>query len=151
LSVFLSRPTAAQTSNPVSWSTTMVRVGDQPGHLVVEEPGVSSSVAGPRHLGDGRAVFGAVHPRGVGLEEALHGPEIERPPVAAAFPLVIAGSTQPTPSTPALGRTPRSHVDHHGFGLLVEVDLLDHRRPVDTEHATPYVGTEHAILLASIS
>jgi hypothetical protein len=32
--------------------------------------------------------------------------------------------------------------------LLVEVDLLDHRRPVDTEHATPYVGTEHAILLA---
>jgi hypothetical protein len=42
-------------------------------------------------------------------------------------------------------------MDHHGFGLLVEVDLLDHRRPVDTEHATPYVGTEHAILLALFS
>ncbi len=24
---------------------------------------------------------------------------------------------------------------------------LDHRRPVDTEHPTPYVGTEHAALL----
>jgi hypothetical protein len=42
-------------------------------------------------------------------------------------------------------------VDHHRVGLLVEVDLLDHRRPVDTEHATPYVGTEHAILLATNS
>ena len=123
-------------------------VGDQPGHLVVEEPGVPGSVAGPGHLGDGRAVLGTVHPRGVGLEEALHRPEIERPPVAPALALVIAGSTHPAAPTPALGRTPRPHVDHHGFGLLVEVDLLDHRRPVDTEHATPYVGTEHAILLA---
>jgi hypothetical protein len=42
-------------------------------------------------------------------------------------------------------------VDHHGLGLLVEVDFLDHRRPVDTEHATPYVGTEHAILLVASS
>jgi len=42
-------------------------------------------------------------------------------------------------------------MDHHGFGLLVEVDLLDHRRPVDTERTTPYVDTEHAILLAESS
>jgi hypothetical protein len=28
-------------------------------------------------------------------------------------------------------------------GLLVERDRLDHRRPVDTEYATPYVGIEH--------
>jgi len=42
-------------------------------------------------------------------------------------------------------------VDHHRVGLLVEVDLLDHGRPVDTEHATPYVDTEHAILLATNS
>jgi hypothetical protein len=37
-------------------------------------------------------------------------------------------------------------MDHHRLGLLVEGDLLDHRGPVDTKHATPYVGTEHANL-----
>jgi hypothetical protein len=42
-------------------------------------------------------------------------------------------------------------MDHHRFRLLAEVDLFDHRRPVDTEHATPYVGAEHAILLAANS
>lgn len=35
--------------------------------------------------------------------------------------------------------------------LVVGVDLLDHRGPVDTERTTPYVGTEHAILLALVS
>jgi hypothetical protein len=32
--------------------------------------------------------------------------------------------------------------------FLVEFELLDLRRRADTEHATPYVGTEHAIHLA---
>ena len=34
-------------------------------------------------------------------------------------------------------------MDDHRVGLLVEVHIVDHRRPVDTEHTTPYVGTEH--------
>ena len=46
------------------------RVGDQPGHRVVEVAGVAGPVAGPGHLGDGRAVRRAVHPRRIGLEEA---------------------------------------------------------------------------------
>jgi len=127
------------------------RVGDQPGHLVVEEPGVTGTVASPGHLGDGRTVLGTVYPWDIGLKEALHGPEIDRPPVAPTFPLVIARGTHSAAPTSALGRAPEAHVDHHRFRLLVEVDLLDHRRPVDTEHATPYVGTEHAILLTSSS
>jgi len=39
-------------------------------------------------------------------------------------------------------------VDDHGFRIFGEVDRLDHRRPVDTEQYPPYVGTEHAILVA---
>jgi hypothetical protein len=39
-------------------------------------------------------------------------------------------------------------VDDHGIRHFVEVDRLDHRRPIDTEQFAPYVGTEHAILLA---
>jgi hypothetical protein len=42
-------------------------------------------------------------------------------------------------------------MDDHRFRLFIEVDRLDHRRPVDTEHFAPYVYTEHAILLAANS
>jgi hypothetical protein len=42
-------------------------------------------------------------------------------------------------------------VDDHGVGFFIEVDRLDHRRSVDTEHFAPYVYTEHAILLAANS
>jgi hypothetical protein len=74
--------------------------------------------------------------------------EVQRPPVPASFPLVIAGSTHSAPSTSSLRRAPGTDVDHHGIAFLVELDRLDHRRPVDTEQFAPYVGTEHAILLA---
>jgi hypothetical protein len=126
-------------------------VGHQPGHLVVEEPGVTGTVTSPGHLSDRRPVLGAAHPRGVGLEEALHRPEVDSPPVPPTFPLVITGSTHSAAPTSTLGGAAETYVDHHSFRLLVEVDLLDHRCPVDTEHTTPYVGTEHAILLAANS
>jgi hypothetical protein len=35
-------------------------VGDEPGQLVIEVPGVADAVAGPGHLGDCRSVLGAV-------------------------------------------------------------------------------------------
>ena len=185
--VFLSRPTAAQTSRPESWSTTTVRVsvpalvadlvdpdprqavegivrgpsvsddpgddradgppgdahqlgdrglrrvGDEPGNLVVEVPGVARAVAGPRHLGDGRAVRRAVHPGRVGLEEALNGPEVETPPPPPSLALVIAGCTHPAPTAPPLGRPPRSHMDDDDVRLRVDLHVLDHRRLVDTD------------------
>ena len=84
-----------------------------------------------------------VHPRGIGLEEAAQRPEVQSPPVAPALTLVIARRPHAAAPAPALGRTSRSYMDDHRFGLLVEVHILDHRGPVDTEHATPYVGTEH--------
>src|SRR5450756_595632 len=58
-----------------------------------------------------------------------------------------------TPTLPAtaLLRASGTDVDDHGSSLFVEVDRLDHRRPVDTEQFAPYVDTEHAILLASNS
>ena len=126
-------------------------VGHQPGDLVVEVPGVTGSVAGPGHLGDRRAVFGTLHPGSVGLQVTEQHAEVQCPPVPSSHPLVVAGGTAPAAPAAALGRAPRTDVDHHGFRLLVEVDRLDHRRPVDTEQFAPYVGCEHAILLALFS
>ena len=78
-------------------------------------------------------------------------PEIQGPPVLPALSLVVAGSTAPAAPAAALGRPPRTDVDDDGFRLFVEVDRLDHRRPVDTEQFALYVGSEHAILLAEFS
>ena len=71
--------------------------------------------------------------------------------VSPTLPLVVAGSTSPAAPAATLGRPPGADVDDDALRLLVEVDLLDHRRPVDTEQPAPYVGTEHATLLASFS
>src|SRR5208282_4407787 len=109
----------------------------------VEVPGMTGPVTRPGHLGHGRSVSRAVHSRGIGLEETPERPEVEGPPVASAFALVVARGAHSAPPAPALGGPSRTHVDHHCVGLLVEVHILDHRGPVDTEHATPYVGTEH--------
>lgn len=79
---------------------------------------------------------------GVGLEMAVEDTEVQRPPVPATLPLVIGGSTASAPPAAALRRTSGTDVDHHGLGLLVEVDSLDHCLPVDTEQFAPYVGTE---------
>jgi hypothetical protein len=38
-------------------------------------------------------------------------------------------------------------VDHHRIAILVDLDVFDHRPPVDTDHLPPYRGTEHAVLL----
>jgi hypothetical protein len=99
-------------------------------------------------LGDRGAVLGAVDPEGVGLQVAHQGAEVQCPPVPAPFSLVVAGSTTPAPATQSFRRASRTDVDHHGIGLLVEVDRLDHCLSVDTEDPAPYVYTEHAILLA---
>jgi hypothetical protein len=42
-------------------------------------------------------------------------------------------------------------MDHHGLCPFVEVDRIDDRLSVDAEQFPPYVGAEHAILLASFS
>jgi hypothetical protein len=61
-----------------------------------------------------------------------------------SFAAVIAGGSLPADPAAALGVPPRSDVSDNDVVLLVDLHRLDHRRPVDTEHATPYVGTEHA-------
>jgi len=38
-------------------------------------------------------------------------------------------------------------VGHYRVGLLVELDLLDHRAVIDTQHPTPYLDTQHPVLL----
>ena len=129
------------------------RVRHQPRRLVIERVGVPGVVARPRDLGDCRSVLGALHPRRLGLEEALHRPQIERPPPPPALTPVIPRSPRTAPPTPALRVTTRPDPrDHRALlVLLVLLDRLDHRRPVDTEHTPPYIDAEHAALPASLS
>ena len=56
------------------------------------------------------------------------------------------GIAGPAPTAATLGMAPGAPVDHHRVGLLIEIGVLDHRRPVDTERPTPSVGTNIAIL-----
>jgi hypothetical protein len=78
-------------------------VGDQPGHGVVEITRVTGTMSGPGDLGDGRSVHRALHPRGIGLEEAPERPEIEGPPVAPPLALVIARCARTAAPAAALG------------------------------------------------
>jgi hypothetical protein len=93
-------------------------------------------------------VFGTVHPGSVGLQMTEEHTDVEGPPVPSSDALVIAWGTYPAPATPALLRASGPDVDDDGISHFVEVDRLDDRLPVDTEQLGPYVGTEHANLLA---
>ena len=117
----------------------------EPGDTVIEVAGVSGVVACPGDLRHRRAVGGTVDPHRRALQEAPHPTQIHSPPVPPALPLVIARRPGSTAPAPAPSRPPRAHMDHDRVRRLVEDDLLDHRRPVDTDHPTPYVGIEHAI------
>jgi hypothetical protein len=122
-------------------------VGHEPRHLVVEVSGVTGPVAGPGHLGDRHPVLEAVDPWGVGLQITRHHAHVQGPPVATSLSLVVTGGLASAEAAAALLRAPRSHVNHQGFSLFVELHRLDNGRPVDTERATPYIGSEHANLL----
>ena len=78
-----------------------------------------------------------VHPRSVGLNVTGQHAEVHGPPVASPHPLVIARGATPTAPTMALLRAPGPDVDDDGIRLLVEVDRLDDRLPVDTEQFAP--------------
>jgi len=82
------------------------------------------------------------------LEVAEEDADVQCPPIPSTLPLVVAGGTLPAHATAAFLRAPRTDVGDHGTGIFVEVDRLDHRRPVDTEGTAPYLYSEHAILLA---
>ena len=70
---------------------------------------VAGVVTRPRGLGEGRPVFGAVHPQRLGLEETLHRAQVEGPPAAGG----------PSPRSYPEARTPqRPHRrSNHDYGL----------------------------------
>ena len=90
-------------------------VGDEPGRLVVEVPGMARPMAGPGHLGHGDAVGGARDPGRVGLEVTQKDAQIEGPPLASASALVIERGPHPTTPAAALARASWPDVDDHGF------------------------------------
>jgi len=119
-------------------------VGDEPGGQIVEVPGVAGPVAGPRDLGHGGAVGGAVDAGGVRLQEAAHRAEVDGPPPPPALAAIVQRGHLSAPAAPALRVPPGPHVGDHRVLPLVDLHPFDHRGPVDTEHPTPYRGTEHA-------
>ncbi len=84
------------------------------------------SVARPRHLGDHPAVGLTAHPRCVGLQPHLHGPEVETAPAPPAFPLVLAWGRPPADPAAALLGPLRSDVRDHRLGLLVDLHRFQH-------------------------
>ena len=119
----------------------------QPGHGVVKGPGVAGAVAGPGE-GDHRgAVLGAVHPGSVGFEERADLAQVEGPPSSASLAPVVARRWALAATAAALAKPPGAHVGHHRVGLLVELHPLDDRAVIDTEQATPYLDTQHPVLL----
>lgn len=116
----------------------VVGQGGDDGVAVAEDPPVEVDEGGDA-ISPGPGTPGieggnGLYATAVGSEAAHHHTDIEGPPVPPPVALVVAGGTHSTPSATALGRTPRADVDNHRIGLVVEVDLLDHRDPVDAEH-----------------
>jgi hypothetical protein len=117
--------------------------GGQPGDLVIEEPGVSGAVPGPRHGGHHHPVLGAGDPRRGGFQLGPHRAQVQRPPPAPALPLVIAGALLPADPAPAGQPLARPHAHGHrqlpravpGF-LLIPVHALDHG-VLAAEHSSP--------------
>ena len=117
-------------------------MGDEPGHLVVEVAGMARNVACPRDLRDRRPMLGAVDPRGVCLEDALERSEIEAAPPSPALPPVIARGTHAAASTATPGALAQAHMDDHRRIVVLDLHVLDHDVPVDTDDPAPHVGPE---------
>ena len=85
-----------------------------PGHR--NSVGMPGTVARPGHRGHRRPVFGAAHPRRLGLEHHLHGAPIQAPPPARTLTPVIP--RPPTATTAAAARNPTSwpHPRQHPAG-----------------------------------
>jgi hypothetical protein len=117
----------------------------QPRHLVVEGQGVARVVPRPGHLHHARPTPGAVHPRCIRLQEHLHHPEIQPTPAAASPTPVMPPGAPATPAAATSRTLTRPHMPHQHPGVLVELDVLDHR-PFDTQQPPPYPCKTHAVL-----
>jgi hypothetical protein len=102
-------------------------LGGQPGHLLVERAGVSSTVSGPGHLSHRRPVDRAIDPRGVSFQENLGGTHIQRTPPPPPLTTVIPAGPRSARSASTPARSSRPHVGHENLCLVVELDVLDHR------------------------
>ena len=116
----------------------------QPGHLIIEVPGVTGAVTRPRHRRDDHPVHPAGHPRRVGLQHRPHRSQIQRPPPPPTLPGVITRTAQPAHPTPPPLPTRRAHMSDHQLMGLVELDPLHHRL-LDPEQPSPYPAVAHAV------
>ena len=118
----------------------------QPRHGVVEGPRMPGAMARPGHLGDGRTVLLAVHPRRFGFEVAAELADVEGTPAPPPLAAVIeVGASSAVPAAP-LGAFRRAHRDDDLLCLLLESNLLDHGAH-QSQQAPPYARVPHPVCL----
>lgn len=84
----------------------------------------------------GGAVFGAVHPRRIGLEPHRDRPEVKGPPPPSSLTTVIPRRPAAALTTTAPASPPRTHTRDQLAGVLVKLDPLDDRL-LDPQKGTP--------------
>ncbi len=80
-----------------------------------------------------------------GLQDAPQQAQIRAPPVPPALPVVIAWAVSLALSATLLRALTRTDRDHDRLALIVELDVVDHGRLLDPEHAGPCRGVAHAV------
>ncbi len=117
-------------------------VGCQPGDLIVEGVGVAGVVAGPGDGGDDDAMDGALDAWGVGLDEGLHGAQVETAPTAATMTVIVQRAAAATDAATA-GRAPvGAEMDDDGSRGAIDADMLD-EGAIDAEQLAPHGSSTH--------
>jgi hypothetical protein len=81
---------------------------------------------------------------GVGLQQRLHGPKVQRPPAPPTLALIEAGAASAADPTAPPAPSCRSHRRHDRVGLLIEADSF-HDGVLDAEQPCPYPSYLHAV------
>ena len=93
--------------------------------LILEAAGESGVVSGPRDRRDDHLVLLALDPGCVGLDVALRGAEIQRPPAPAPIALVISRAAPATMRAAVPLPVPRAD-RHHNRAIRIFIDRFDH-------------------------
>ena len=118
----------------------------QPRRQVVEVAGVADPVTSPRHRHHGGPMGSTPHPWGVGFDEPLRRPGVQRPPPTPPITVVIARRSSPAPSAPAARLRVGSH-RHHDRPVRVVDANPSHDRARQAARLLPYLGVQHPVCL----
>ncbi len=132
----MNAPTVRQATR-INWGKCGLGcLGRQPGDLGIKSVGVPGLVPGPGNGGHDDSVSHAPHPGGLGFQECRDRAQIQRPPPAASFALIIFRAPPPAFTTAALHRGGGPDGSDHDPGFLVIMDVF-HDRFFDSKQSPP--------------